>query len=217
MNQWKLIVFDLDGTILNTLEDLTVSTNYALSAMGFPVHSMNEIRQYVGNGAHHLFRLALPADTDEETRQKALQIFNSHYSAHCLDHTLPYPGIPDIIQDLRDSGYFTAVVSNKPDYGVQSLCDRFFPGLFDLAVGQREGIRRKPYPDSVNETLEQLHVKKEEALYVGDSEVDIETAENAGIPCILVDWGFRSVETLVQAGAQRIVSSPEELLKEIKG
>ena len=209
---YKLIIFDLDGTILNTLEDLADSTNYALVMNGFSERTMEEVRTFVGNGIGKLIERAVPAGTDAEVVNKVLADFTEYYGKHCADKTRPYDGILELINILRERGYQTAVVSNKADFAVQELCEQYFPGLFDFVVGERKEIRRKPAPDSVLEVLERLHVEKEDALYIGDSEVDVQTAENAGIRQISVEWGFRARDVLLSCGAEHIVMKPEEIL-----
>lgn len=209
---YKLLIFDLDGTILDTLEDLYLSMNYALKQNGFPERTIDEIRQFVGNGIRKLNERAVPAGTSEMQLNQVHQDFTVHYEKHCADHTKPYAGIPEVLQKLREMGIKTAVVSNKADYAVQILCNDYFPLLFDAVAGEKEGIRRKPAPDAVQAVLNTLQISKEQALYIGDSDVDIETARNAGIPCISVEWGFRDRAFLIQHGAEKIISKPEELL-----
>ncbi len=209
---YQLIIFDLDGTVLNTLEDLYRSTDYALKQCGFPERTKDEIRQFVGNGIRKLIERAVPAQTPEEQIRQVHQVFTEYYEKHCADNTRPYDGIPEVLQKLRQSGMKTAVVSNKADYAVQILCKDYFPGMFDAVAGEREGIRRKPAPDAVQAVLQALQISKEKAIYIGDSDVDIETAENAGMSCISVAWGFRDREFLLRHGAQKIISRPEELL-----
>ncbi len=209
---YQLIIFDLDGTVLNTLEDLYRSTDYALKQCDFPERTKDEIRQFVGNGIRKLIERAVPAQTPEEQIRQVHQVFTEYYEKHCADNTRPYDGIPEVLQKLRQSGMKTAVVSNKADYAVQILCKDYFPGMFDAVAGEREGIRRKPAPDAVQAVLQALQISKEKAIYIGDSDVDIETAENAGMSCISVAWGFRDREFLLRHGAQKIISRPEELL-----
>ncbi len=215
--KYKLAIFDLDGTILDTLADLTDSTNYALRENGFAEHTIEQVRYFVGNGIRKLMERALPKGTDAAIIDRVHETFTAHYKAHCADKTKPYPGITKLLCALRDAGVKTAVVSNKADYGVQTLCQDYFPDLFDFAVGEREGIRRKPCPDSVNEVLEKLKVMRADAIYIGDSDVDIETAKNAGLPCISVTWGFRDRAFLLGHGAVKFVDSPGELFPEICG
>lgn len=215
--KYKLAVFDLDGTILNTLEDLADSTNYALRENGLPERSIEQVRCFVGNGIRKLMERAVPAGSDEALICRVHESFTAHYKEHCADKTRAYDGILELLRALREAGCMTAVVSNKADYGVQTLCQDYFPGLFDFAVGEREGIRRKPNPDSVNEILEKLNVRRADAVYIGDSDVDIETAKNAGLACISVTWGFRDREFLLRHGAEKLVEKPEEIYGEVVG
>lgn len=214
--QYQVFIFDLDGTILNTLEDLYLSVNAALKQSGFPERSLEEVRQFVGNGIRKLIERAVPSGTLETQISQVHQDFTEHYKIHCADHTKPYDHIPEVLQKIRSAGMKTAVVSNKADYAVQILCKDYFPDLFDAVAGEREGIRKKPAPDSVQAVLNALHLTPEQAVYIGDSDVDIETAENSGMPCISVEWGFRDMEFLIQHGAGKIISNPEELLELIQ-
>lgn len=209
--KYKLLIFDMDGTILNTLEDLTDTTNYALTQHNLPTHTLEEVRMMVGNGLAVLIEKAVPKDSDEELKDKVLQTYLTYYKDHCADKTRPYDGICDTIKKARDMGYKTAVVSNKTDAAVQSLCEDYFKGLFDYAVGDREGLRRKPYPDSVEIVLDKLGVAKHEAVYIGDSDVDVMTAKNSGLDLIGVSWGFRGREFLEECGAQTIIDESVQL------
>ena len=234
--RYSLAIFDLDGTILNTLDDLAASVNYALSQNGLAVRTIDEVRQFVGNGIRNLMvRSVCAAEGVPVIEGAAVQpfldqslppsekeafitlidrvhaAFTEHYKIHCADKTCPYDGIPELFQALRAEGVRTAVVSNKADYGVQELCAGYFPGLFDFAIGERQGIRRKPEPDSIYSILEKFNAGKSESVYIGDSDVDIQTARNAGIDCISVSWGFRSPDFLKEHGARLIVNSAEEL------
>lgn len=213
--KYKLAIFDLDGTILDTLEDLTDGVNFALSECGYPVRTITEIRSFVGNGIRKLIERALPTGIPETEADRVHAVFAPYYKAHCDVKTKPYDGIPEMLQALRDAGILTAVLSNKGDFAVQPLVRQYFPDLFTIAFGERSGIPRKPAPDAVFEILERLGVQKSDAVYIGDSNVDIETARNAGLACICVDWGFRDREQLIAAGADTIVSAPEELWREI--
>ncbi len=210
---YKVVIFDLDGTILDTLEDLKESTNAALAANGYPARTLDEVRRFVGNGIGKLIERAVPQGTSKEAIEKTLESFKEHYGIHCADHTKPYDGILELLEDLRKNGIQTAVVSNKADFAVQELCSRYFPGAFDFVVGEREGIRRKPCPDSVFEVLKTLKKTADEAVYIGDSDVDVETARQAGMDGIFVSWGFRGREFLTEHGAACIVDTPEELEK----
>ena len=209
--KYKIAIFDLDGTILNTIEDLADSLNYALAKNGYKERTVAETQSFVGNGLLMLVKRAINPETSEEEAKKVLADLKAYYKIHCADKTKPYEGIPELLKDLKTAGYRLAVVSNKADYAVQILCEQYFPGMFDLAVGERENVRRKPAPDSVNAVLAELGLKKEEAVYIGDSDVDIETAENVGTDSILVAWGFRGAEFLKEKGAKNIVFDTEEL------
>lgn len=215
--RYKLAIFDLDGTILNTLEDLADSLNYALEESGYPKRTIDEVRQFVGNGIRKLMERGVPKGTSKEAVDQVHERFTGHYKVHCADKTRPYDGIMEMLQDLRRAGCQTAVVSNKADYGVQELCGQYFKGMFDVAVGERPGILKKPAPDSVNEVLRLLDTDRQDAVYIGDSEVDIETAANAGMDHIIVDWGFRDEEFLKARGAKRMVSNPGEIEKIVLG
>ncbi|MBO5489185.1 MAG: HAD family hydrolase [Eubacterium sp.] len=214
--KYRLAIFDMDGTILNTLDDLADSTNYALREHGLPERTLDEVRQFVGNGIRKLIERAVPEGSGEETIVAVHDTFTAYYKEHCAVKTKPYDGIPELIQTLRDQGVLTAVVSNKADYGVQALCEDYFKGLFDCAVGEREGVQRKPSPDSVNMVLKELGVAKEDAVYIGDSEVDYKTSVNAGLDVIMVGWGFRREEYLKKCGAEFVVHKPEEVLERMK-
>ncbi len=201
----------MDGTILNTLEDLADSVNYCLNRFGFPARTIEEIRRFVGNGIRRTIEQAVPAGTGEERIEEIFNDFNEYYNGHCAVKTGPYEGIAETLRKLKAAGILTAVVSNKADREVKLLCDKFFPGLFDYAVGNKEGCRRKPYPDSVYEVLRKFGINTGEAIYIGDSEVDYKTAVNAGLKVILVSWGFRGEEFLRRAGADYVVSEPSEI------
>lgn len=204
----KLIIFDMDGTILDTLEDLKNSLNFALAQNGLPTRSLEEVRQFVGNGIGKLIERGVPAQCDEQTRLAVQKTFYGYYAIHSNDHTRPYDGIVDVIARLRKEGFLTAVVSNKADFAVQDLCRIWFDNLFDVALGEREGISRKPAPDSVFEVCRLLDVSVNDSIYIGDSEVDLQTARNAGMDCISVDWGFRDADFLRSIGADLILSDP---------
>ena len=210
--QYQLVIFDLDGTILNTLEDLYFSVNHALQKSGFALRTLEEVRQFVGNGIRKLIERAVPSGCSENQINQVHADFTAYYAVHCADHTRPYEGISELLSTLRKTGIKTAVVSNKADYAVQILCQDYFPGLFDAITGEREGIRRKPAPDSVLSILNALQISPQQAIYVGDSDVDIQTAKNAGLACISVCWGFRDKEFLIRNGAQHLILHPEELL-----
>lgn len=209
--KYKLAIFDMDGTILNTIDDLAASLNYVLEKSGFPARTMDEVISFIGDGLRKLIERGVPEGTDSETVDKVLADFKEYYAVHCADRTAPYDGIIELLENLRRNGCLTAVVSNKADDAVQELCRKYFDGLFDYAVGERSGILRKPAPDSVNEVLEKLNVSRENAVYIGDSDVDIKTAENAGMDSIIVEWGFRERDFLLKKGAKTIVSAAKEI------
>ena len=215
--KYTIAIFDLDGTILNTLEDLADSTNYALKTCGYPERTMDEVRQFVGNGIRKLMERAVPEGTPVEEIDRVHETFTAHYKVHCADKTRPYDGIMELLQNLKKEGCKLAVVSNKADYGVQELCKQYFDGVFDFAVGEREGIRKKPAPDSVNEVLKTLGCSRDRAVYIGDSDVDIQTAANAQMDHIIVEWGFRDVPFLIAKGAKVLVEKPEEILEIVEG
>lgn len=207
----RALIFDLDGTLLNTLGDLRNSTNYALKKFGFPIRTTEEIRNFVGNGLKNLMKRSLPDGTPEETVSAVLAQMKAHYAQHPYDATVPYDGIPDLLKELKASGYPMAIVSNKADRMIQVLHQRFFAPYICVAIGELEGVPRKPDPALVKLALERLGVDGSNACYIGDSEVDILTAKNAGLPCLTVGWGFRDAEALRAAGAENVISSPAEL------
>jgi len=209
--KYKTVIFDLDGTLLDTLQDLTNSVNFALRSMQYPERSLEEVRTFVGNGIGKLIERAVPEHTDTQSVHTALQIFKKHYEYHCEDCTLPYPGIYPLLDRLAENGLQIAVVSNKADFAVKKLCQQYFGERILLAVGERDGIRRKPAPDTVFSVISQLKTKPEETVYVGDSDVDIETARNAGIDSIIVTWGFRNRDDLLRAGAVSLADSAARL------
>ena len=217
---YKVYIFDLDGTLLNTLTDLAASTNYALRKHGMPEHSIDDVRRFVGNGVRKLMERAVPDGADNPLFDEAFATFRQHYMEHSLDTTRPYDGIPETLAALKARGCRLAVVSNKMMAATQELCRHFFPDTIEVAIGEDEahGIRKKPAPDTVFEALKTLDVSRVEepdglsAVYVGDSDVDIQTAANAGLPCISVLWGFRDRDFLIQHGAETFISAPSELL-----
>ncbi len=212
---YKTAIFDLDGTILDTIDDLADTMNYVLRSSGYPERTRDEIQERVGNGILKLIIRALPEEVSEERQRELLALFKEYYAEHCADHTRPYEGIPELLEKLKEQGVALAVVSNKADFAVKELCSRYFPGVFQAAVGERDGVRKKPAPDSVQEVLRLLQCSPEDAVYIGDSEVDVQTAVNASMQGLAVTWGFRSEETLRKAGADRLIASPEELFREI--
>jgi phosphoglycolate phosphatase len=208
---YDLVIFDLDGTLLDTLDDLWASTNYALEQFQFPLRTREEVRQFVGNGIRKLMERAVPNGTDVSTVDQVHRCFLEHYGAHCADHTKPYPGVLELLHLLRQNGIKTAISSNKADGAVQQLRQQYFPGLFDEAAGEKPGVARKPSAEGVEWLLSACGIPKNRAVYVGDSEVDVQTAKNTGIDLIAVSWGFRDRETLRQSGAEKIVVSETEL------
>ena len=213
MKKYDAVIFDLDGTLLDTLQDLANSANWALERQGLGPHSLDDIRSFVGNGVRSLMAKALPGGEGYPRFEEAFADFRSHYAEHCRDCTRPYPHIMELVENLSVKGYMLAVVSNKSDAEVKRLCEEHFGALIPVAVGERAGIRRKPAPDSVLHTLEELGIEKSRAVYVGDSEVDIETAGRTGVDCIAVTWGFRSVAQLKEAGATTIIDFPLALME----
>ena len=211
--KFKTFIFDLDGTLLNTLNDLAASTNHALLTNGMAERSIDEVRQFVCNGVRLLIERAVEPGTDKATIDRVFADFKTHYMHHSLDTTRPYDGIMDMLHELRHRGIRIAVVSNKLYAATRELCHHFFADTVEVAIGEKEGIRRKPSPDTVIEAMLELGVDKTDAVYVGDSDVDIATAKNCGIPCISVLWGFRDKDFLIEHGAQTFVNHPSELLE----
>lgn len=205
------VIFDMDGTVLNTLDDLATSVNYVLTRFGMPTHCTEDYRLYFGNGIRYALQCAAPSGTEEKAIDQMLPVFRDHYNAHCLDRTGPYEGILELMRCLREHGFKMAIVSNKIDSAVKELNAKFFRDYVDVAIGEREGIRRKPAPDTVLQALAELKSTKDEAVYVGDSEVDMQTASNAGLPCITVLWGFRDKEFLTEQGATVFATTPKEV------
>ncbi len=209
---YRVALFDLDGTVLDTLDDLTAAVNHALAREGFPTHTRENVCAFVGNGIGKLIERAIPSGTDEATAARVLDEFKRYYAAHCAVHTRPYEGILPMLCALREAGVKTALVSNKADFAVQALAKDYFEDLFDVALGERADIPRKPAPDMVHHVLAQLGADKEDAVFIGDSDVDVFTANNAGLPCIGVTWGFRNEPCLRAAGASCFAHTPDELL-----
>lgn len=211
------LIFDLDGTLLYTLEDLTDATNAALEKMNFPKRSLTEVRSFVGNGIRKLVERSVPAGTGAEALEETFLYFKSYYDAHCRDKTRPYDGIREMLSELKAEGYQMAIVSNKVDDAVQELYREYFQEFVTVAIGdgfaKEDGrdLKRKPAPDMVEEALRILSAKKEEAVYIGDSDVDLQTAANTGIPCVLVLWGFRDKEFLQEKGALVFANTPKEV------
>lgn len=213
MKKYDAVIFDLDGTLLDTLEDLMASVNHALTVFHMPPRSLEDIRHFVGNGVQRLIELAVPDGTEPEMMEKVFAVFKEHYAIHCNDKTGLYPGIPELLGELKARGFKMAIVSNKLQEGVDALSEQYFLSYTRVAIGAREGIAKKPAPDTVIEALKILGITKEQAVYVGDSEVDIATAANAGMDCITVEWGFRTRKEQEAAGGKVFVSSPEEIIQ----
>ena len=212
--EYDAYIFDLDGTLLDTLADLAASTNYALHVHGMPERTIDEVRRFVGNGVRRLMEQAVPEGTEAALFEAVLATFRQHYLEHSLDATQPYPGIMEMLGRLKAAGKATAVVSNKFDAATKALCRHFFGDLVDVAIGESERIRRKPAPDTVVEAMRLLGVGRHQAVYVGDSDVDIATAAHCQIPCVSVLWGFRDRDFLIRHGATRFIESPGEILCE---
>ena len=214
MKEFDTYIFDLDGTLLSTLNDLAASTNYALHWAGMPEHTIEEIRMFVGNGVKLLMERAIPNGINNPKFEETYAKFREHYLEHNLDTTSPYDGIPKLLHELKRRGKKLAIVSNKFYAATQDLAKHFFPDTIEVAIGERETIRKKPAPDTVLEALRQLGASKEGAVYIGDSDVDIMTAKNCGLPCISVLWGFRDKDFLIQHGGTIFVNKPSEILGE---
>ena len=214
------IIWDLDGTLMDSLTDLMNSTNYALSQCGMPTRSYDEVRQFVGNGVHKLIERAVGDNCSADDVERCFAVFKQHYMVHCKDNTKPYDGIIEVISQLHDKGCRQAIVSNKLQGGVTELHNEWFRGIIDVAIGEMPGVQRKPAPDMVNKAIDGLkkmfsidadaHIT---AVYIGDSDVDLATAHNAGLPCISVLWGFRSKEFLLSHGATIFAEKPQDILK----
>ncbi len=207
------IIFDLDGTLLNTLEDLRDSVNYALEKQGFPLRSLAEIRSFVGNGIRLLVERAVPSNIDSETFDVCFKDFCDYYKIHMEDKTAPYEGVIDMLKAVKKAGFKTAIVTNKVDFAAQDLCKRMFGETIDLVVGSVDGRPNKPAPDGVYFALDELGSKLENTVFVGDADTDIITANNAGLPSIGVLWGFRDREIIEKEGAKYIVESVKDLEK----
>ena len=215
MRDFKTYIFDLDGTLLSTLNDLASSTNYALCWAGMPERTIEEVRMFVGNGVKLLMERAIPEGVNNPKFEETYAKFREHYMEHNLDTTRPYDGVPELLHELKRRGKHLAIVSNKFYAATQDLAKHFFPDTIEVAIGERENIRKKPAPDTVLEALRQLNVSKEDAVYIGDSDVDIMTAKNSGLPCISVLWGFRDKDFLIEHGGSLFVEKPIEILSRL--
>ena len=207
----KGVLFDLDGTLLDTLEDLYQSVNAALAACGFPERTRMEVRSFVGNGVRNLMVRSVPDGEENPKFEECFQKFREHYAVHLNDHTVPYAGIMELLAKLKEKEIPTAVVSNKSDAAVKKLCQETFGDLVPLAIGESERVQKKPAPDTIIEAAAGIDVPLKDCVYVGDSEVDLATAENAGIPCISVSWGFRDRELLESLGSKTLLDTVSEL------
>lgn len=212
--KYDSVIFDLDGTLLDTLADLHAAVNHSLKTFSLPERTVSEVRRFVGNGIRLLIERSVPEGTPAALCDKVFDEFKSYYAKNCENETKPYFGIPELMLMLKERGVPCAIVSNKADFAVKTLTDKFFPGLCAAAIGEREGIRKKPAPDSVFEAMRLIGSEK--PVYVGDSEVDVATARAANIPCISVCWGFRSRDELIYAGAENICENTEQLIKTLE-
>ncbi len=216
MSKINTVIFDMDGTVLNTLDDLTDAVNHVFSKFNLPPRRSDEYRKFFGNGIAYAMKCAAPEGTPDAVIDEMLPLFRAYYDEHCLDRTRPYDGILALMQELKKAGYKMAIVSNKIDSAVKELNERFFSDCVSVAIGEKQGIKRKPAPDTVLEALRELGSSCEEAVYIGDSEVDLQTARNANLPCIAVLWGFRDRDFLIENGATTFANSPEEVNEILK-
>ena len=207
----KAVLFDMDGTVLDTLGDLTNAVNHTLRVFGMPERTRREAASFLGNGAAYLVSHSVPSGCSPELEAEVLAFYKPWYDAHCLIKTAPYEGILPMMHALKKQGLRLAIISNKPDRAVQELSAAFFPDLLELSVGESPSVRRKPAPDTVLTAAAQIGLSVDQCVYVGDSEVDLLTARNAGMDCISVTWGFRDEPQLIEAGAVTLVHTPKEL------
>ncbi len=212
----KAVVFDMDGTILNTIDDITAAVNHTLAINGMPSRSVDEVKRFVGNGLFRTLELSVPEGTSREYVEGIYEDYVAYYKGHSSVHTSPYNGIVDSLRLLKNEGYKLAVVSNKRQEAVDELCERFYKGLFDISLGDCEGMAKKPAPDMIERVLDFYQIKADEAVYVGDSEVDVMTARNSGLDGVFVLWGFRDRKTLVENGATIIVETPDMMVEAIR-
>lgn len=215
--RYETVIFDLDGTLLDTLGDLSSSVNYALHRHGLPERSKADVRRFLGNGIRRLVEQSVPEGTSPSMTEEVFQTFRQYYLEHSLDETAPYEGIMELLHQLHEMDVATAIVSNKLDPAVKELHQHFFSDTIRVAIGESSSIRRKPAPDMVDECIRLLGCDRQSCLYVGDSEVDLQTARNASLPCCSVSWGFRDKKQLIEAGATTIIDRPEELMGVIQG
>ena len=216
--KYQALIFDLDGTLLDTLDDLADSVNAVLSMHGYPQKTRDEVCAAVGSGIAKLIEGVLPGGRDNTDFDRVLASFKQYYGAHCEDKTAPYAGIAELLAKLQNAGVKMAIVSNKADFAVKTLAKAWFPDTIPVAIGENEaaGIRKKPAPDTVDLALRELGIAREQAAYVGDSEVDVLTARNCEMPCLSVTWGFRSREVLIESGASILLDTPQALWEAIQ-
>lgn len=212
---YDTVLFDLDGTLLDTLEDMWLSVNHVMSQLGFPERTLDEVRRFVGNGIRMLIRRATPEEADEVVLEQALSMYREYYDDHCLVRTRPYEGILRMLQDLKDAGCQTAIVTNKNAEATEKIHAHYFTGLIPVAIGQTDAIPKKPDPSMVQLALHQLERPGRRVVYIGDSDVDIQTAANSGLDCISCTWGFRSRAFLLEHGATALADTPEDITKRI--
>lgn len=211
--KYDLVIFDMDGTVLDTLGDLTAALNHTLRGQGFPDRTRDEVRSFIGNGVKMLLKRGAPEGTDEKILAEMYKTYAEYYFSHMDVNTKPYEGIEELLGKLGKRGVKRALLSNKADRAARYLCEEYFPGLFDIAYGEREGIPRKPAPDGVFEILREIGIPAERTLYVGDSGVDLETARRAGLDCVIVDWGYLNSEVTLNEGREFSVSSTDEIVR----
>lgn len=213
MRKYDTVIFDLDGTLLNTLEDLADAVNFVMRQYEYPERTIDEVRRFVGNGIRRLMEQAVPEGVCGEIFEEVFEAFKSYYTEHCQIKTCAYDGIMELLEDLHRAGFAMAIVSNKNHGAVCELNELYFKKYVEVAIGQQEGVRKKPAPDTVLQALKELRKEKTSAIYVGDSEVDFATAKNTGMDCALVSWGFRTKEEMVEFDPTAWIDQPKELLE----
>lgn len=210
--KYKAYIFDLDGTLLDTLLDLANAVNFAMRAKGYPERTVEEVKSFIGNGIKMLIKRSVPENTSGKDYAEALEIFTKYYLEHIADYTKPYDGMIEVVKTLRENGCKVAVLSNKAHFAAQAVVKDFFGDIFDIVVGKMDEFPSKPEPESLFYTMKTLGVTAEESVYIGDSDVDVLTANNAGLPCIGVTWGNRDEDVLIASGAEYIARTPNEIL-----